>query len=94
MRCDDSQQHPHKLSTKKISRLFIDCLRFSHNIFYERTGTVDSKLETPIPRLPHFQGFMEQERKGRGEYTCSLSEKNTTKTWVSRDDIGNISLDI
>jgi hypothetical protein len=30
-----------------------------------QTGTIESKLGTPIPRLPHFQGFVEQEGKGR-----------------------------
>jgi hypothetical protein len=34
VRCDGSQQWPRKLSTKKISNFFIDCLRSSHNIFY------------------------------------------------------------
>jgi hypothetical protein len=53
-----------------------------------RTGTIDSKSGTPIPRLPHFQGFVEQERKGRGGHTCSLSEKDTAKTCASRGDIG------
>jgi hypothetical protein len=28
-----------------------------------RTGTIGSKSGTPIPRLPHFQGFVEQEGK-------------------------------
>jgi hypothetical protein len=60
VRCGGSQQYPRKLSTKKISSFFIDCLHSSYNIFYERTGTIDSKSETPIPRLPHFQGFVEQ----------------------------------
>jgi hypothetical protein len=32
--CDGSQQYPCKLSTKKISRFYIDCLRSSHNFFY------------------------------------------------------------
>jgi hypothetical protein len=63
--CDGSQQYPHKLSIKKISRFFIDCLHSSHNIFYERMGTIDGKSETPISRLPHFQGFVEHE--GREE---------------------------
>jgi hypothetical protein len=31
VRCDSSQQYPRKLSTKKISRFFIDCLCSSHN---------------------------------------------------------------
>jgi hypothetical protein len=66
MRCNDSQQYPRKLSTKKISRFFIGCFHSLHNIFYERTGTIDSKSETTTPRLPHFQGFVEQEGKGRG----------------------------
>jgi hypothetical protein len=26
-------------------------------------GTIDNKSWTPIPRLPHFQGFVEQEGK-------------------------------
>jgi hypothetical protein len=94
VRCDGSQQYPRKLSTKKISRFFIDCLRSSHNIFYERTGTIGSKSETPVPRLPHFQGFVEQEGKGRDGHTCSLPEKDTTKTWASGGDIGSIPLDI
>jgi hypothetical protein len=58
-----------------------------------RTGTIGSKLGTPIPRLPHFQGFVEHERKGRDGHTCSLPEKDTTKTWASVCDIGSISLD-
>jgi hypothetical protein len=28
-----------------------------------RTGTIDSKLGTPISHLPHFEGFVEQEGK-------------------------------
>jgi hypothetical protein len=75
---------------QKRSQDFLYFLRFSHNIFYERTGTVVSKSETLIPRLPHFQGFVEQEGKGRGGHTCSLLKKDTTKTWASRDDIGSI----
>jgi hypothetical protein len=55
-----------------------------------RTGTIDSKSGTHIPRLPHFQGFIEQEGKGRGEHTCSLLEKDTMKTWASGGDIGSI----
>jgi hypothetical protein len=31
-----------------------------------RMGTIGSKSETPISRLSHFQGFIEQEVKGRG----------------------------
>jgi hypothetical protein len=38
--------------------------------------------------------FREQERKKRGGHTCSLPEKDTTKTWASGDDIGSIPLDI
>jgi hypothetical protein len=45
-----------------------------------RTGTKGIKSRTPIPRLPHFQGFVEQEGKGRGDHTCLLPEKDTTKT--------------
>jgi hypothetical protein len=37
-----------------------------------RTGTIDNKSMTLIPRLPHFQGFVEQEGKGRGGHTCLL----------------------
>jgi hypothetical protein len=40
-----------------------------------RTGTIGCKSGTPIPRLLHFQGFVEHEGKGRGGHTCSLSEK-------------------
>jgi hypothetical protein len=94
VRCDGSQQYPRKLSTKKISRFFINCLRSSHNTFYERTGTIGSKSETSIPRLPHFQGFVEHEGKGRGGHTCSLPEKDTMKTWASEGDICSIPLDI
>jgi hypothetical protein len=65
---------------KRSQDFFIDCLRFLHNIFYKRTSTIGSKSETSIPRLPHFQGFVENEGKGRGGHTCSLSEKVTTKT--------------
>jgi hypothetical protein len=57
-------------------------------------GIIGSKSETHIPRLPHFQDFIEQKGKGRGGHTCTLSEKDTMKTWVSRGNIGNIPLDI
>jgi hypothetical protein len=33
VRYDGLQQYPRKLSTKKKSRFFIDCLRFPYNIF-------------------------------------------------------------
>jgi hypothetical protein len=33
VRCDGLQQYPRKLSTKKFSRFFIDCLRSLYNIF-------------------------------------------------------------
>jgi hypothetical protein len=56
-------------------------------------STICSKSGTPISRLPHFQGFVEQEGKGRGSHTCSLPEKDMTKTWTSGGDIGSISLD-
>jgi hypothetical protein len=74
VRCDGSQEYSRKLSTKKISRFFIGCLHSLHNIFYERMCTICSKPETPIPRFPHFQGFVEREGKGRGGHTCSLPE--------------------
>jgi hypothetical protein len=63
VRCDGSQQYPRKLFTKKSQRFFIDCLRFSHNIFYECTGTIGSKSEIPIPRLPPLSRF----RRAGGE---------------------------
>jgi hypothetical protein len=94
MRCEVSQQYPRKLSTKKNSRFFIGCIHSSYNIFYERTSTICSKSETPIPRLPHFQGFVEQEGKGRDGHTYSLPEKDKTKTWASRSDIDSIPLNI
>jgi hypothetical protein len=47
-----------------------------------------------IPRLPHFQGFVEQEGKERDGHTCSLSKKDMTKTYVSGGDIGSMPLDI
>jgi hypothetical protein len=40
VRCDGSQQYPRKLSTKKISRFFIDCLHSLH-IFYYLTNRVN-----------------------------------------------------
>jgi hypothetical protein len=58
-----------------------------------RMGNIGSKSGTPIPRLPYFQGFIEQEGKGRGSHTCSLSERDTMNTWTSRGDIGSIPLD-
>jgi hypothetical protein len=58
-----------------------------------RTGTIGIKSGTPIPHLPHFQGFLEQEGKGRGRHTGSLPGKDTTKTWASRGDICSIPLD-
>jgi hypothetical protein len=60
--------------------------------FYERTGTIGSKSETPS-LVPHFQGFVEQEGKVRDGHTCSLPKKDMTKTWTSGDDIGSIPLD-
>jgi hypothetical protein len=45
-----------------------------------RTGTIGSKSGTPIPRLLHFQGFVEKEGKGIGGHTCSLLEKDMAKT--------------
>jgi hypothetical protein len=58
-----------------------------------RTGTIYNKSRDPHPSPPHFQGFIEHEGKGRGEHTCSLPEKDTTKTWISGDDIDNIPPD-
>jgi hypothetical protein len=58
-----------------------------------QTSTIGSKSGTYIPRLPHFQGFVEQEGKGRGGHTCSLPEKDTMKSWASGGDIGSIPLD-
>jgi hypothetical protein len=58
-----------------------------------RTGIIGSKSGTPIPRLPHFQGFVEEEGKGRGGHTCLLPKKDTTKTYTSGGDIGSIPLD-
>jgi hypothetical protein len=58
-----------------------------------RMGTIGSKLGTLIPRLTHFQDFVEQEGKGRGSHTCSLPEKDTTKIWTSGGNIGSILLD-
>ena len=79
---------------KKDLKIFYWLSHSSHSIFYERTGTIGNKSATPIPRLPHFQGFVEQEGKRRGGHTCSLPEKDTTKTWASGCDIGTIPLDI
>jgi hypothetical protein len=82
--------HPPKKSQDFL--LIVSALRII--FFYECTGNIGSKSETPIPRLPHFQGFVEQEEKGRGEHTCLLLEKDTTKTWAFVGDIGSIPLDI
>jgi hypothetical protein len=46
----------------------------------------------PIPPLSHFQGFVEQKGKERGKHTCSLPEKDTTKTCTLGDDICSIPL--
>jgi hypothetical protein len=35
MRCDGLQQYLRKLSIKKNSRFFIDCLRSLYNIFFD-----------------------------------------------------------
>jgi hypothetical protein len=58
-----------------------------------RTGTIGRKSVTPHPSPPHFQGFVEQEGKGRDGHTCSLLEKDATKTWASGGDICSIPLD-
>jgi hypothetical protein len=42
-----------------------------------RTGTIDSKSGTPIPRLPHLQGFVEQEGKGRGGHARRKARSKT-----------------
>jgi hypothetical protein len=59
---------------KKYLKIFYWLSHSSHSIFYERTGTIGNKSETPIPRLPHFQGFVEQERKRRGAYLFVAGE--------------------
>jgi hypothetical protein len=72
---------------------YVEVLRsFSRDARHVRS-TIDNKSGTTIPRLPHFQGFVEQEGKGRGGHTCWLSEKDTMKTWASGGDIGSIPLD-
>jgi hypothetical protein len=58
-----------------------------------RMCTICNKSGTLIPHLPHFQGFVDKEGKGRGSHTCSLPEKDMTKTWTSGGDIGSIPLD-
>jgi hypothetical protein len=61
-----------------------------------RMSTIGSKSGTPNPRLPHFQGFVEKEGKGKEAKRQShmfVPEKDTTKTWTSRGDIGSIPLD-
>jgi hypothetical protein len=79
----------------KRSQYFLLVVSALHIIFfYKRTGTISSKSGTLVPRLSHFQGFVEHEEKGRGRHTCSLPEKDTTKTWASGGDIGSIPLDI
>jgi hypothetical protein len=64
-----------------------------HAMSSYRTGTISSKAGTSIPRLPHFQGFVEQKGKEKGGHTCSLMEKYTTKTRAPGGDIGSIPLD-
>jgi hypothetical protein len=79
----------------KRSQGFLLVVSTLHIIFfYEREGIIGSKSETLIPRLPHFQSFVEQEGKERDGHTCSLPEKDTTKTWTYGGDIGSIPLDI
>jgi hypothetical protein len=78
-------------SPKRFQDFFVDYLCSSHNIFYKRTGTIGTRYPHPSPL--HFQGFVERE-KGRGGHTCSLPEKDTTKTWTSEGDIDSIPLDI
>jgi hypothetical protein len=56
-------------------------------------GIIDSKSGTHVPPILHFQGFVEQEGKGRDIHTCLLPKKDTTKTWTSVGDIGSIPLD-
>jgi hypothetical protein len=51
-----------------------------HAMLSHRTSTIGSKIRDPISHLPHYQGFVEQEGKGRGGHTCSLPEKDTIKT--------------
>jgi hypothetical protein len=58
-----------------------------------RTGNIGSKSGTHIPHIPRLQGFIKQEGKGRGGHTCSLSEKDTTKTRAFGGNIGSIPLD-
>jgi hypothetical protein len=70
--------------------LIVSALRI---IFLWTHGYHRQQIRDPIPHLPHFQSFIEQEGKGRGEHTCSLPEKDTTKIWASGGDIGNIPLD-
>jgi hypothetical protein len=76
---------------KTFLRFFIDCLMSSHNIFYKRTGNIGSKSYPSTPPLPMFRRAGGKERGG---HTCSLPEKDTTKTWASGGDIGSIPLDI
>jgi hypothetical protein len=56
-------------------------------------GYHGQQIKDPIPRLPHFQGFVEQEGKERGRHTYSLPKKDTTNTWTSGGDIGSIPVD-
>jgi hypothetical protein len=77
--CDGSQQYPRKLSTNKISIFFIGYLYSSHNIFYERMSTIGSKSETHIPRLPHFQGFVEQKGMRRGGHIPVRCRRRTRR---------------
>jgi hypothetical protein len=44
-----------------------------------RTGTIGSKSGTFIPCLPHFQGFIEQEGKGREEVGISIHCRRRTQ---------------
>jgi hypothetical protein len=62
------------LEENLLETLFV--LSFNHQ--NPQSGFI--ALTDLIPRLAHFQGFVEQEGKGRGGHTCSLPEKDTTKT--------------
>jgi hypothetical protein len=44
-----------------------------------RIGTIGIKSGTPIPRLPHFQGFVEQDGKGRGRHIPVHCRRSTQR---------------
>jgi hypothetical protein len=90
-----AHNNTHVNYSPKISQNFLLIVSSLHIIFFLLThGYHRQQIRDLIARLLHFQGFVEQEGKERGGHTCSLPEKDTTKTLASGGDICIIPLDI